>query len=195
MIFPFLMTRSVATLPPKQPVSLPNVSKLFVVQGPVNSICHEADPPIAQWTWNLSILRNDLPLQPRELIGNFSLVDLCCNFRVSGLSDHGRKSALELIQGPADRIVDAFVFHLASRAFTARSAHVIMRVFVKAVEAENSFAFTSRIGGRDVERQAFVAAAEAFSMRDGHAHAALLDNNRNSLGIFHRSILPASHFG
>jgi hypothetical protein len=69
-----------------------------------------------------------------------------------------------------------------------------MRVFVKAIEAQNSFSLVLWAGGRDVESQPFIAAAEALSVRDGHAHSRLLDNNRIALRrrrrlLFHQSAL------
>jgi hypothetical protein len=60
-------------------------------------------------------------------------------------------------------------------------ADVIMRVFVEAVEAQNSLSFVLWAGGGDVEGQPFIAAAHALSVSDGHAHSGLLDNNRIAL--------------
>src|SRR5262245_64303674 len=56
-----------------------------------------------------------------------------------------------------------------------------MRVFVKAIEAQNSFSLVLCAGGRNVESQPFIAAAEALSVSDGHTHSGLLDNNRLAL--------------
>jgi hypothetical protein len=63
----------------------------------------------------------------------------------------------------------------------AGGTEVIMRVFVKTSEAQNSLSFFLWARGGDVEGQAFIAAARALPVRDGHAHSALLDNNRIAL--------------
>jgi hypothetical protein len=44
----------------------------------------------------------------------------------------------------------------------AGSADVIVGVFVEAIEAQNSFSLVLGAGGRNVERQPFIAAAEAL---------------------------------
>ena len=62
-----------------------------------------------------------------------------------------------------------------------RGADVTMRVFVKAIEAQNSLSFFLRPCGRDVEGQPFIAAADTWSVRDRHAHSGLLDNDRIAL--------------
>ena len=63
----------------------------------------------------------------------------------------------------------------------AGGTDVIMRVFVKAIEAQNSFSVVLCAGAGDVERQPFIAAAYALPVRDGHAHSGLFDNNRIAL--------------
>src|SRR4029450_3747411 len=100
---------------------------------------------------------------------------------VSGLFDHRGKPRLELLQSPADGVFYAFVLHLVSRAFAAGGANVIMRVFVEAIEAQNSFSLVLRAGGRDIESQPFIAPTEALSVSDGHTHSCLFNNNRIAL--------------
>src|SRR6266481_2813583 len=114
------------------------------------------------------------------MISDFLLVDFLGDFLVSGLFDHRGKPRLELLQSPADGVFYAFVPHLVSRAFAAGGANVIMRVFVEAIEAQNSFSllWASRC---NIESQPFIAAAEALPVSDGHAHSRLLDNNRIAL--------------
>jgi hypothetical protein len=53
-----------------------------------------------------------------------------------------------------------------------------MRIFVKAIEAQNSFPLVFRTRHREVESQPFIAATKALSVSDGHTHSGLLDNNR-----------------
>ena len=73
------------------------------------------------------------------MISDRLLVDPLGDFLVSGLFDHRGKPRPELLQSPADGVFYAFVLHLVSRAFAAGGADMIMRVFVKAIEAQNSF--------------------------------------------------------
>jgi hypothetical protein len=73
----------------------------------------------------------------------------------------------------------------------AGGTDVIMRILVKTIEAQNSFSFVREAGGRDVEGQPFIAAADALSVRDGHAHSRLLDNTlialrRRCCFVFHQ---------
>ena len=124
--------------------------------------------------------------------GDRLLVDPPGDFLVSRLFDHRGKPGLELLQSPADGVFYAFV-HLVSRAFAAGGADMIMRVFVEAIEAQNSFSLLWA-SCCDIESQPFIAAAEALSVSDGHAHSRLLDNNRIALRrrcclVFHRSTL------
>src|SRR5438874_13357967 len=100
------------------------------------------------------------------MIGNRLLVDPLGDFLVSGLFDHRGKPSLELLQSPADGVFHAFVFHLVN-GMVAGCADVIVRVFVKAIEAQNSFSLVLWGGRRDVESQPFIAAAEALSVSDG----------------------------
>jgi hypothetical protein len=65
-----------------------------------------------------------------------------------------------------------------------------MRVLVKTIEAQDPFARSFRTGGGDIERQAFIVAAEAAAVRDGQAHSRLLDENRSAFRIVHCSALP-----
>jgi hypothetical protein len=60
-------------------------------------------------------------------------------------------------------------------------ADVIVRVFIKTIEAQNSLSFFLWAGGSDGEGQPFIAAAYALPVRDGHAHSGLFDNNRIAL--------------
>src|SRR5919109_446769 len=127
------------------------------------------------------------------MIGNRLLVNPRGDFLVSGWFDHRGKPSLELLQSPADRVFDAFFFHVVNLMF-AGGTDVIMRVFVKAIEAQNSFSLILWPGGRDVESQPFIAAAKALAVSDGHAHSGLLDNNRLALRrrrclFFHQSVL------
>src|SRR6516225_2915159 len=105
------------------------------------------------------------------MIGNRLLVDALGDFLVSGLFDHRWKPRLELLQSPADGVFYTFVLHLVSRAFAAGGANVIMRVFVEAIEAQNSFSLILLAGSRDVESQPFIAAAKSLSVSDGHTHS------------------------
>jgi hypothetical protein len=99
------------------------------------------------------------------VIGNRLLVDSRGDFFVSGLFDHCGKPSPELLQGPADRIFHAFVFHVVNRMI-AGGADVIVRVFVKAIKAQNSLSLLLWAAGGDVERQPLIAAAYALSVRD-----------------------------
>ena len=56
-------------------------------------------------------------------------------------------------------VFHAFVFHVLNPCSPGR-ADVIMRVFVKTTEAEDSLSFFFWAGGRDVEGQPFIAAAD-----------------------------------
>jgi hypothetical protein len=94
------------------------------------------------------------------VIGN-RLVDSRGDFFVSGLFDHCGKPSPELLQGPADRIFHAFVFHVVNR-MVAGGTDVIMRVFVKTSEAQNSFSFVLCAGGGDVEGKTFIAVDSAI---------------------------------
>jgi hypothetical protein len=64
-----------------------------------------------------------------------------------------------------------------------------MRVLVETIEAQNSFARIFRTGGGDIERQAFIVAAEAAAVRDRQAHSRLLDDNRSAFRMVHCSAL------
>jgi hypothetical protein len=81
-----------------------------------------------------------------------------------------------------------------SRIDAAGWADVIMRVLVKAVEAENSLPRVLWAGRRDVESQPFIAAAEAVAVSDGHAHSRLLEDYRIALRLFHQSTLRDDRF-
>jgi hypothetical protein len=58
---------------------------------------------------------------------------------------------------------------------SAGSADVIMGLFVKAIEAQDSFSLVLWASRRDIESQPFIATAKAMSVSDGHAHSHLLD--------------------
>src|SRR4029453_16406433 len=127
------------------------------------------------------------------MISNRLLVDPLGDFLVSGLFDHRREPSLELLQSPADRVFHAFVLHVVNGLF-ARGADVVMRVFVKAIEAQNSFSLVLRASRFDMERQPFIPAPGALSGSDGPSHSRLLDNNRSAVRrrrclIFHQSAL------
>src|SRR5436853_7873060 len=91
------------------------------------------------------------------MLGDRWLFDTTGDFLVSGLFDHRGKPRLELLQSPAHGVFHAFVFHVVNRTL-AGGTDVIMRVFVKTIEAQNSFSLVLWAGGRDVESQPFIAA-------------------------------------
>ena len=63
----------------------------------------------------------------------------------------------------------------------AGGTDVLMRVFVKTIEAQNSLSFFLRPCGRDVEGQPSSLPPTPGRLRDGHAHSGPLDNNRIAL--------------
>ena len=78
-------------------------------------------------------------LELGQIIGYRLRIDPLGDFFVSGLRDHRGQSPLELLQSPADRVFYAFLFHMMDRMFAGTD--MIMRIFVKAVEAQDCFPF------------------------------------------------------
>src|SRR5581483_2998149 len=111
-----------------------------------------------------SVLRPDLRVHARELVCDGLLVDRRGDFLVTCLSNKRGETGLELVERPADGIVDAFVFHL-SVSVIAGHADVVVGVFVEAVDADDAFARV-RAGGRDVKREPLVVAAETMAVLD-----------------------------
>src|SRR5438445_13691249 len=96
------------------------------------------------------------------MIGNRLLIDPLGDFLVSGFFNHRGEPSLKLRQSPADGVFHAFLFHFMNRIQTAGRADVIMRVFVKAIEAKNSFSLVLWARCRHVAREPFITTPAAY---------------------------------